>query len=173
MEWGYGGQGMTLAFDTATVQFGGYILLLLPAATLLVTFYNILRSRQRKWAIIMGGVTVFLFLVTFVLPLADFYHAKAALTNGSARTVEGIISQHERKTTRTWQGSTRGAGVTSYNRYTTSTSEQFYVGRQWFWLRVGGMPSNATFTNAQEPPLPVARRNEGAGDLLRGSVEWQ
>ena len=146
---------MKMMFDAASVQFSGWIMLLLPAATLLVTLYNIFRSRQRKWAMIMGGVTAFLFVVTFILPLADFHHAKAALTDGSARTVEGVISQHERKTTRTRQGSTSGVGITSYNRYTSSTSEQFFVGKQWFWLRVGGMPSNATFTNAQEPPLPL------------------
>jgi hypothetical protein len=155
MGQGDGGLGMTLVFDAATVPFSGYIMLLVPAATLLVMFYNLVRGGQRKWVFIMGGVTVFLFLMFFVLPLADFYHVKAALADGSARTVDGIISMHKRETTKRWTGSARGVGVTSYSSYTTSTSEQFYVGQQWFWLRVGGMPSNASFTNAKDPPLPL------------------
>lgn len=156
---------MTLIFDAATVQFASYWGLLLPAATLAVMLFVLLRGGPRKWVFLLGGVTIFLFLIAFVLPVADFHHVKAALTDGSAKTVEGVISMHERKTTKTWTGSSRGAGISSYNSYTTNTSEQFYVGQQWFWLRVGGMPSNASFTNAGDPP--VSLRNG-----MRVRVTW-
>ena len=29
------------------------------------------------------------------------------------------------------------------------------MGQQWFWLRVGGFPSNASFTNTGSEPLPL------------------
>jgi|GEM_PF-3138949 len=157
---------MTLVFDTATVPFNNYIGLLLPGATLVVMLIALMRGGQRKWVLIMGGVTVFLFIVAFILPLADFQHVKAALTDGSAKTVEGVISQHKRETVRRWTGSSRAAGgVSSFDRYTSSTSEQFYVGNQWFWLRVAGMPSGASFTNAKDPPLPLR-------DGTRVRVTW-
>jgi hypothetical protein len=156
---------MTLVFDTASAQFNSYWGLLLPAATLAVMAVAFLRGGQRKWVFIMGGVTVFLFLVAFVLPVADFHHVKAALTDGSARTVEGVISMHERKTVKTWTGSGGGVGVSTYNRYRSDTSEQFYIGNQWFWLRVDGMPSGASFTNAGDPPVVLR-------DGMRARVTW-
>ncbi|MBT2188737.1 hypothetical protein [Sphingobium nicotianae] len=146
---------MTLVFDAANARFDQYVLLLIPAAALLVTLFNAMRGR-RKWALIMGGVTTLLFLIAFVLPVADYRHVRAALTDGSAKTIEGVISQHKRETTKSWTGSSRAAGgVSSFSSYTTHTSEQFFVGRTWFWLCVGGFPSGASFTNAKDPPLPL------------------
>lgn len=156
---------MTVVFDTAQVPFDQYEMLILPLVTLGLTVYNLLRRGRRKWVYILGGVTVFLFLLVFVLPLADYRHVRAALTDGSAKTVEGVISQHERKTTKRWTGSSRGVGVSSFNSYTTTTSEQFFVGKQWFWLRVGDFPSGASFTNAKDPPLPLK-------DGTRVRVTW-
>jgi len=156
---------MTVVFDTAHVPFDQYEMLILPFVTLGLAVYNLLRGGRRKWVTILGGVTVFLFLLVFVLPLADYYHVRAALTDGSAKTVEGVISQHERKTTKRWTGSSRGVGVSSFNSYTTTTSEQFFVGKQWFWLRVGDFPSGASFTNAKDPPLPLK-------DGTRVRVTW-
>jgi hypothetical protein len=156
---------MTVVFDTAQVPFDQYGMLILPAVTLALMIHNLRRGGRRKWVIILGGVTVFLFLLVFVLPLADYYHVRAALTNGSTRTVEGIISQHERATTKRWKGSARGVGVSSVDRYTTTTSEQFFVGKQWFWLRVGDFPSGASFTNAKDPPQPLK-------DGTRVRVTW-
>ncbi len=155
---------MTLVFDAATTRFDSFLLLILPAATLVIALFNALRGR-RKWAWIMGGVTILLLLLTLVLPLADAWHVRSALTDGSVKVSEGVISQHRRETRRSWSGSSRGVGVSSFSNYTSSTSEQFFVGPQWFWLRVGGFPSGASFTNAKDPPLPLR-------DGTRVRVAW-
>lgn len=155
---------MTLVFDAATARFDSYLLLILPAMPLVIALVNALRG-QRKWAWIMSGVTLLLFLLTFVLPLADARHVRAALTDGSAKVSEGVISQHRRETKKSWRGDSRGVGVSSFSSYTSSTSEQFFVGPQWFWLRVGGFPSGASFTNAKDPPLPLS-------DGTRVRVTW-
>jgi hypothetical protein len=146
---------MTLVFDAANVRFDQYVMLLIPGTALLLTLFIALRGGKRKSVIIGGCITAFLFLLTVLLPIADHQHVRAALTDGSAKTAEGVISAHKRETMKRWTGSARGVGISSFNSYTSSTSEQFFVGQQWFWLRVGGFPSGASFTNAADPPLPL------------------
>ena len=156
---------MTTVFDAARVPFDQYGMLLFPAAALLAAIVAFLRGAARKWRFILIGLTLFLFLLCFVLPVADYHHVRAALSDGSARTVEGAISMHKRETVKRWTGSSRGVGISSFNSYSSTTSEEFFVGRQWFWLRVGGFPSGASFTNAGDPPLPLR-------DGTRVRVTW-
>jgi hypothetical protein len=145
---------MTTVFDASTVTFDQYAMLALPGIALLVALYARMCGKGRTWTGIWTGIAILLFLLVFAIPMLD-HHVRAALTDGSARTVEGVISQHKRETTRRWSGRSTGVGITSTNRYTTTTSEQFFVGSQWFWLRVNGYPSNAAFSNGEDPPLPL------------------
>ena len=145
---------MVTVFDAAQVRFDA-TLFLFPVVALLVAAYIITRTRARGRRWILAGVIGLLALLFVALPIADHYHVRAALTDGSARRVEGIVSQHKRQTVRRWAGRSTGVGISSSNRYTTSTSEQFFVGQQWFWLRVNGFPSGTSFTNGGDPPLAL------------------
>ncbi len=143
---------MKTLFDATTVSFAQYEMLLFPAAALLVTIVVIVRGGARKWRFILGGVTLLLFLLTFVLPLADHLHVQSAAASADIKTVEGAISDHSRVTERRFMGTSRGVGVTTSHNYRTVTTESFHVGQTWFWFEVGGFPSGASFTNAGDPP---------------------
>lgn len=147
---------MREVFSTAQQPFDQYVMLVLPGAALLLTLYMLFRRKQRRWLWIGGGVTLLLFLLTFALPLADHHHMRAMAAGGDVRTVEGPISAHSRETRRVWTGTSRGVGVTTSDRYRTRTDEGLYIGTQWFAFEVNGYPSQASFTNSGDPPLPLA-----------------
>lgn len=147
---------MRVIFDTAHQPFDQYMLLLLPAAALAVTLVLIARGKGRRTLWIGGGITLLLFLLGFVLPLADHRHMRALAASPDVRTVEGPISVHSRETRRVWLGTSRGVGVGTSNSYRTETIEQFYIGSQWFAFTVGDYPSNASFTNVGDPPVALA-----------------
>lgn len=146
---------MTEVFNAANQPFDQYWNLVFPGGAVLVTLIGSWHGSGRRW--LWGGTTlaIFLFLLTFILPLADHRHVQAMAGGDTIRTVEGRISGHKRETTRTWLGSSRGIGVTSHDKYRTTTEEQFWIGTQWFWFEVGGDNSSASFTNAGEPPLSL------------------
>jgi hypothetical protein len=143
---------MKTLFDAATVPFAQYEMLLFPGVTLLVTIVVIARGGARKWRFILPGVTLLLFLLTFVLPLADHHHVQSAAASADIKTVEGVISDHSRVTERRFMGTSHGVGVTTSHNYRTVTTESFHVGQTWFWFEVGGFPSGASFANAGDPP---------------------
>lgn len=147
---------MRVIFDTADQPFDQYMMLLLPGAALVVTLVLFARGKRRRTLWIGGGITLLLFLLTFVLPLADHHHMQALAASPEVRTVEGPISVHSRETRRVWLGTSRGVGVGTSNNYRTETLEQFYIGKQWFAFTVGNYPSNASFTNVGDPPVSLA-----------------
>lgn len=147
---------MRVIFDTAAQPFDQYQMLVLPGAAMVVTLALFARSRGRRTLWIGGGITLLLFLLTFVLPLADHHHMQALARSPDVRTVEGPISVHSRRTYRVWLGSSRGVGVGTSNSYRTQTDEQFYIGPQWFAFTVGDYPSTASFTNIGDPPVKLA-----------------
>lgn len=146
---------MTLLFDAMTIRFDGYVMLLLPAAALAVMIYNMLRGGKRSWVFIMGGVTILLFLLVYVLPIADLHHVQSAAQASDVKTVEGLISNHSRVTEERFTGTSRGMGVSTTHNYRTVTTESFYVGQTWFWFEVYGFPSEASFTNSGDPPITL------------------
>lgn len=156
---------MRLIFDASTQSFDDWWSLVFPAASLLLTMIAFVRDARKLWK--WGGVvlTLFLLYATIIGPILDIRHVQAAMREGRTQTVEGRISAHKRETTKRWIGDSKGVGITTTRRYSTTTSEQFYVGRQWFWLRVGGYGSNASFTNSGDPPLPLR-------DGTRAKVTW-
>ncbi|HEY1125591.1 MAG TPA: hypothetical protein VGE65_08150, partial [Sphingobium sp.] len=143
---------MKTLFDAATVPFAQYEMLLFPGAALLVTVFVFIRGGARKWRFILPGVTLLLFLLTFILPLADHHHVQSMAASADIKTVEGVISDHSRVTERRFMGTSRGVGVTTSHNYRTVTTESFHVGQTWFWFEVGGFPSGASFTNAGDAP---------------------
>ena len=147
---------MKTLFDATTLSFSQYELLLFPGVALLVTIVVVLRGAARKWHFIMGGVTLLLLLIAFVLPVMDFHHVQAAARAPEIKTVEGQISNHSRVTERRFTGTSRGVGVTTTHNYRTVTTESFHAGNVWFWFDVGGFPSTASFTNAGDPPWGLA-----------------
>lgn len=147
---------MRVIFDTAGQPFNQYMMLLLPGAALIVTLVLFARGKGRRTLWIGGGITLLLFLLTFVLPLADHHHMRALAASSGVRTVEGPISAHHRETRRVWLGTSRGVGIGTSNNYRTETIEQFYIGKQWFAFTVGNYPSNASFTNIGDPPVRLA-----------------
>ncbi|MBO9576425.1 MAG: hypothetical protein J7494_11850 [Sphingobium sp.] len=147
---------MKTLFDATTLSFSQYEMLLLPGAALLATIFAVARGTARKWHFILGGVTLLLFLLAFVLPVADYHHVQSAARAAGIETVEGVISDHSRVTERRFTGTSRGVGVTTTHNYRTVTTESFHVGTVWFWFDVGGFPSTASFTNAGDPPWRLA-----------------
>lgn len=146
---------MTTLFDTTSMAFDQYLMLVFPGAALLVTAIVALRGGRRKWLLMLGGLTIFLFLLTFCLPVADYHHVQAAARAATVRTVEGVISNHSRRTERRFAGFSRGVGVTTSTSYTNVTIESFHVGQSWFAFEVGEFPSHASFTNIGDPPIPL------------------
>lgn len=146
---------MKTVFDGTAMAFDQYIMLLFPLAALAVTVIAIARGARRRWHIIGGLVTVFVFLLTFALPLADHVHVQAAVREGRVRTVEGRISGFKHEVERRFTGTSQGVGVTSSHNYTTVTTEQFFIGDIWFWYELGGFPARNSFTNIGDPPLAL------------------
>jgi hypothetical protein len=155
---------MVTVFDAADARFDPY-LLIVPVIVLIVAGVIFARARSPGWRYFGGGIVALVGLLFMALPIADLYHVRAALTDGSAKSLEGVISQHKRETVRRWAGRSTGVGISNANRYTTSTTEQFYAGPQWFWLRVNGFPSGASFTNGADPPLDLV-------DGTRVRITW-
>jgi len=146
---------MTEVFNTGEQAFDQYIMLVLPGAAFALTVAMVVWRRRRRWLWIGGALTLFLFLLTFALPLADHRHMQALAASPAVKTVEGPISGHRRETRRVWLGTSRGVGVGTSSSYRTQTDEQFFIGKQWFAFEVGGFPSTASFTNAGDAPLPL------------------
>lgn len=146
---------MHLVFDASVQTFDDWWQAVFPVTALVATLYAFVRE-ARPWAK-WGGVvlTLFLLFAAIVGPIMDLHHVQAVMREGGTKTVEGPISMHKRETIKRWTGDSRGVGITSTRRYTSTTSEQFYVGNQWFWLRVNGYGSDASFTNSGDPPLPL------------------
>lgn len=156
---------MHLVFDAATQKFDDWWQAVIPVAALIFTMGAFIRDARALWK--WGGVilTLFLLFATIIGPIMDLNHIQAAMREGRTKTVEGLISAHKRETVRRWVGDSRGVGISTTRRYTSSTSEQFFVGQQWFWLRVDGYGSNASFTNGGSDPLPLK-------DGTRAKVTW-
>ncbi len=147
---------MRLIFDASAQTFDQWWQVVFPLAALLLTVIAFARDARPFWKWTCAGFTVLVALLTVALPYADFQHVQAAIHSEAVRTVEGPISGHKRETIRRFMGTSRGVGVTSTSRYSETTIEQFFVGQQWFWFRVGGYASPASFTNAVDPPLPLS-----------------
>lgn len=146
---------MKTVFDGSSLPFAQFTDLVFPAIALLVTVFLVQRGHARKWQFIMGGVTLLLFGLVFVLPLADHHHVQAAIKGPEKKVVEGRISGFKHQRERRFTGTSQGVGVTSSHRYTTVTTEQFFIGKTWFWYEIAGFPSRASFTNAGDPPLAL------------------
>lgn len=156
---------MQLIFDASTQVFDAWWQAIFPVAALVGTIYAFVRE-ARTW-VRWGGValTFLMFYVAIVGPIIDLQHVQTVMREGRTKTVEGPISMHSRVTTKRWSGDSKGVGITTTRRYTTSTSEQFFVGKQWFWLRVDGYGSNASFTNSANPPVLLR-------DGMMAKVTW-
>lgn len=145
---------MKLVHDAAGTAFDPWLLLLFSLGGLLLTLW-LWKSAGRgawKWAAIF---TLLLALLTVALPFADHARVQARAKAGDIVTAEGPVSGHKRWSERRWAGSSRGVGVTSFDRYDTTTYEYFYVGETPFTFIVNGYPSQASFTNSADPPVAI------------------
>ncbi|MGD9810428.1 MAG: hypothetical protein AB7U35_03725 [Sphingobium sp.] len=146
---------MQLVFDASTQTFDAWWQAVFPATALLFTVIAFARGARWLWKGAGVALTLFLLFAAIIGPILDLHHVQSVMREGRTKTVEGPISMHKRETTKRWTGDSKGVGITSTRRYTSTTSEQFFVGNQWFWLRVDGYGSNASFTNGGNSPLPL------------------
>ncbi|MBO9499977.1 MAG: hypothetical protein J7483_11025 [Novosphingobium sp.] len=147
---------MKILFDSSTIAFSQYLELIFPAVAALIAFVMAARGARRRWVIGMAALSLFLFALVFLLPLADHMHVQAAAKGPDIKTIEGVISDHSRVTERRFTGTSSGVGVTTTHNYRTVTTESFHVGPVWFWFDVNGFPSAASFTNAGDQPWRLA-----------------
>lgn len=155
---------MVTVFDASKASLHPFTFVV-PVLILAVLAYTLMRTTTRGWQWILRITLVVIGLLGIGGPIVDHLRVRAALTQGSASSVEGVISAHKRETIRRWSGRSTGVGITSTDRYTSTTIEQFYVGNQWFWLRVNGYPSQTSFTNSGDPHLAIR-------DGMRARVMW-
>lgn len=147
---------MRVVFDASTVKFDFLVPMLFPLAALLVTIWIYKTGRKPLYWKIGAGVALLLTGLTVLLPWADYRHVQGKITSGDVQTAEGIISQHKRWSERRFDGTSKGVGVTSTSRYTTTTYEYFYVGARFFSYVVNRYPSQSSFTNGGNPPVTIA-----------------
>ena len=147
---------MTVVFDASQQTFTLWWQLVFPLAALVFTIGAFLRRARWLWRGVGIGLTILLLFVAVIFPIADFQHVQSVLRAGKVKTVEGVISSHKRETIKRFMGTSRGVGISTTNRYSSTTREQFFVGPVWFWFDLGGFASGASFTNAGDPPLPLA-----------------
>ncbi|XHS00447.1 hypothetical protein ACFB49_20450 [Sphingomonas sp. DBB INV C78] len=146
---------MRVVHDATAIAFDQWLFLLFPLAAVALTLWLWKTSKRRLYWKLAAGLAVFLALLMVALPIADHNRVQARALSGDVTTVEGPISGHKRWTERRWVGSSRGAGVGSYDRYDTTTYEYFYVGQTPFTFIAGAYPSQASFTNAVDPPVEI------------------
>lgn len=144
--------GLRTVFDAGAVAFDPLIPMLFPLAALAVTVWLFKTGTKPIYWKIGLGVMLLLAVVVVILPWIDHRRVQAKLAAGEVQTVEGIVSQHKRWKERRFDGWSKGVGVTSTARYTTTTYEYFYVGTRFFSYVVAG---GASFTNSGDPPVDI------------------
>lgn len=147
--------GLRTVFDAAAVPFDYLIGSLFPLGALAVTVWLYKTGTKRLYWKIGLGVTILFLAVAVIFPWLDYRRVQERVASGAVETTEGVVSVHRRWTERRFTGSSKGVGVTSTHRYTTTTYEYFYVGGRFFSFIVGGYPSGASFTNSADPPVAI------------------
>lgn len=147
---------MRIIYDASTMKFSLWPEILFPLAALLVTAWLYKTAIKRLYWKIGVGVTALLAVLTVLLPWIDYRHVQNRIASGEVQTAEGIVSQHKRWSERRFDGTSKGVGVTSTSRYTTTTYEYFYVGDRFFSYVVNRYPNAASFTNGGDPPIEIA-----------------
>lgn len=144
--------GLRTVYDAGVVSFDFLIPSLFPLVALAVTVWLFKTGTKRVYWKIGLGVALLLAVVAVILPWIDHRRVQAKLAAGEVQTIEGIVSQHKRWKERRFDGTSKGVGVTSTSRYTTTTYEYFYVGDRFFSYVVAG---GASFTNSGDPPVDI------------------
>ncbi|PTD25154.1 hypothetical protein CV103_06165 [Sphingomonas fennica] len=147
---------MRVVHDAGAMPFDQWVMLAFPLAGIALTLWLWKTAERRLWWKLAAGFALFLGLLTVALPYADHDRVQARAIAGEVTTVEGPINGHRRWTERSFAGSSRGVGVTNFDRYNKTTYEYFYIGDTPFTFIVGGYPSHASFTNAADPPVAIA-----------------
>jgi hypothetical protein len=144
-----------IIYDASTMKFDPLLPMLVPLGALIVTLWLYKTASKRLYWKIGAGLTVLLALLVVALPWIDYRHVQAKIASGDVQTAEGIISRHRRWAERRFDGTSKGVGVTSTSRYTTTTYEYFYVGDRFFSYVVNRYPSQVSFTNGSDPPIAI------------------
>jgi hypothetical protein len=147
--------GMRTVFDAGAIMFDPLLPSLFPLGAFLVAVWLYKTGSNRLYWKIAVGVAVLLAGLMLLLPWLDHRRVQEKRTSGDIQTIEGIVSQHKRWTERRFDGTSKGVGVTSTSRYTYTTYEYFYVGDRFFSYTVNRYPSQASFTNTGDPPIPI------------------
>ena len=150
-----GVKGLRTVFDASTVSFDFLIPVLVPLSAFAVTIWLYKSSSKRTYWKIGVGITILFVAVALVFPWLDYHRVQHRLASGAVETKMGYVSGHRRWTERRFTGSSKGVGVTSTHRYTTTTYETFYIGDRFFSFIAGGYPSGASFTNSADPPVNI------------------
>jgi hypothetical protein len=147
--------GFRTVFDAGAIVFDPLIPSLFPLAALAFAAWLFKTSEKRHYWKLALGLSAALVVLAVVLPWIDHRRVRDRVATGAVESAEGVVSGHRRWAERRFDGTSKGVGVTSTSRYTTTTYETFYVGDRFFSYIVGGYGTNASFTNSGEPPVPI------------------